>query len=263
MTSIGVPSIHGGTGDRSATIFFGVNALFRRLDTVRRPDRYAKQIEQLLPGYRFTILGYTGGQDFNGIVESMAAAIGSAPDLLIGISFGGIVALRFAAQHPELTRRLVLLSSAHRFSLNGQRMLRSQFEALERHDLASLARENALLFRRPWYNWLLRAKLAMDASKMAEQMRAPDAILEDYRRLFGPEFERNADFARQVQCPTLLLCGGGDQVFDSAACQETARLIPNCRLQLFGKETHMLPIERSADVARAIADFTKEKAGPV
>src|SRR5829696_10240238 len=54
-----IPYIRGGVGPRHAVVFFGGNALFKRLDKSSDPRRYARQIAGILPkGFRFTILGY-------------------------------------------------------------------------------------------------------------------------------------------------------------------------------------------------------------
>jgi len=44
-----VPFIRGGAGQREAVVVFGVTALFRRLDTIPDPARYARQVSRLLP----------------------------------------------------------------------------------------------------------------------------------------------------------------------------------------------------------------------
>ena len=76
---------------------------FKRLDKVSNPGRYAGQASSLLPGYRFTILGYVDS-NFEEIARNRALAIRTPPDVV-----GGFVAMRFAALHPELVKRLVLL----------------------------------------------------------------------------------------------------------------------------------------------------------
>jgi pimeloyl-ACP methyl ester carboxylesterase len=152
-------------------------------------------------------------------------------------------------------RRLVLLVSAHRFSPEGWRMMESQFQALERGDLQTLVRENALMFRRPWYNWLVRLKLWNDGDQRATEFRDATAILRDYRQLFGPDFSNNAAYTRRIASPTLVVGGTADQLFDRKACEETAGLIPGAQIQLFERETHMLPIEKSNEVASAITAF--------
>src|SRR3954453_6062205 len=93
----GVPYIRGGSGQREAVVFFGVDALFRRLDKTSDPGRYARQVSRLLPGHKFTILGYTGSS-FEEIVRDMATAIRTPPDVVGGISFGGLGAMGFAAR---------------------------------------------------------------------------------------------------------------------------------------------------------------------
>src|SRR5215210_1387876 len=122
-----IPFIHGGAGPRHAVVFFGGNARCKRLDKSSDPRRYARQIARILPeGFRFTVLGYEetppDHYTLDTIVRDLAHVIRSEagkPDLVIGISFGGFVALRFAASHPELVGCLVLLVSGHRFSEQG------------------------------------------------------------------------------------------------------------------------------------------------
>jgi pimeloyl-ACP methyl ester carboxylesterase len=188
-----IPYIRGGSGPRHAVVFFGGNALFKRLDQSSDPDRYASQIANLLPeGFRFTILGYeeTPPADYtlDTIVRDMARVvrtdIGKA-DLVIGVSFGGFVAQRFAAEHPDLVDRLVLLVSGHRFSEQGWAAMERQFQALDAGDFQSLVTDNVLLFLRPWYNWLVRLKLWKDPDRLASEFKDPKLILRAYRSLFS------------------------------------------------------------------------------
>lgn len=248
------PYIRGGSGRREAVVFLGANALFKRLNETSDPGRYARQVSRLLPGHKFTILGYSGCS-FEEIVRDAADALPKAPDVVVGISFGGFVSMRFAAEYSEFVRRLVLLVSAHRFSPGGRRMMERQFDALERGDFETVVRENALLFRRPWYNWLVWLKLWKDRDRLSTNFRDPAAILRDYRQLFGPDFENNAKYGRRIASPTLVIGGTADQYFDREAFEETASLISAAQIQLFEGETHMLPLERTDEVAGAIADF--------
>jgi pimeloyl-ACP methyl ester carboxylesterase len=258
-----IPYIRGGSEPRHALVFFGGNALFKRLDRSSDPARYAGQIAALLPeGFRFTILGYeeTPPADYtlDTIVRDMADVIRSEigkPDLVIGVSFGGFVAQRFAAEHPDLVDRLVLLVSGHRFSEEGWAAMGRQFKALETGNFYSLVTDNVLLFRRPWYNWLVRLKLWKDRDRLVSEFKDPKLILRSYRSLFSEDFARNPDFAKRIAAPTLVIGGTADQFFGTRVFEETARIIPSARVELFEGETHMLPIERSADVADALGRF--------
>ncbi|MBS1825928.1 MAG: alpha/beta hydrolase [Acidobacteria bacterium] len=230
-------------------VFFGVNALLKSLHS--NPQRYARQIARLLPTHRFTILGYASSR-YADIVADMAVAVAAPPDVVMGISFGGFVAMRFAALHPHLAPRLVLLVSAHRFSAAGASRIERQFAALRRNDLQTFLGENATLFRRPWYNWLVRLKLRRHS---LEGYRQASAILADYEQLLGREPEENADYCRRIQCPTLVVGAEKDQLFGGSVLEETARLICDAQLRIFQNETHMLPIENGAGVAAVLKTF--------
>lgn len=258
-----IPYIRGGAGTKHAVVFFGGNALFKRLDKSSNPSRYANQIANLLPGdYRFTILGYEERppEDYtlDTIVRDLAQVVRAElgkPDLVVGVSFGGFVAQRFAAEHADLVDRLVILISGHRFSDAGWQVMERQFEALSTGDFYTLVKDNALLFRRPWYNWLVRLKLWKDRDRLPSEFKEPGQILRAYRSIFSDDFTRNPGFAKRIMAPTLVVGGTSDQYFDVRVFEETAGMIPNARLKLYPDETHMLPIERSRDVATDLAAF--------
>ncbi|MFN7934625.1 MAG: alpha/beta fold hydrolase [Bryobacteraceae bacterium] len=246
-----VPYVRGGAGAKEAVVFSGVNALLKPLHS--NPERYARQVSRLLPHHRFTILGYASSR-YEDIVADMAAAVATPPDVLMGISFGGFVAMRFAALHPELVRRLILLVSAHRFSAGGVLRIERQLEKLRHNDLKTFLRENATMFRRPWYNWLVRLRLLRVS---LGDYRPAAQVLADYEQLLGPALDENAEYCRRISCPTLVLGAGGDPLFDETALEETAGLISKSRLSVFANEAHMLPIEKREAVANVIGEFLR------
>ena len=124
-------------------------------------------------------------------------------------------------------------------------------------DFYGLVRENAILYRRLPYNWLVQLQLWKDKDKVASEFNDPASIARAYQGLFGADFERNGEYADRIAAETLIVGGTADQYFDAAAFEETARRIPVARLELFDGETHMLPVERRRDVARVVAEFLK------
>ncbi len=256
-----IPYIKGGSGPRSVVVFFGANTLFKRLDR-SDPRRYAGTVAALLPaGTTFHILGYEEdpppSYGLDAIVDDLLRIVGDeiGRATVVGISFGGFVALRFAAAHPELVDKLVLLVSAQRFSAEGQRRIAAQLAALEAGDLDGLVRDNAVLFRRPWYNWLVRLRYRRRRGRFDAEFNDPASIARAYRGLFSTDFARNAEFAAGIAAETLVVAGTADQFFDRDALEETARSIPRSRLELFEGERHMLPVERRRDIDRLLADF--------
>lgn len=266
LLSGGVPFIRGGEGPRHAVIFFGANALLWRLDKVRERHRFAREVARALPaGFRFTVLGYPEfppeNYTLDTVVDDFARVFPSETgpaDLVIGISFGGFAALRFAARFPERVSRLVLLVTAHRFGDNGKAILDRQMALLEAGDRYSVIRENAPLFRRRWYNWLMRLMIWRERDRLLAQMKDPDVVLAAFRSLFYTDnFSRNRAFAERIRVPTLLIGGTRDQYFGTAPFRETAEAIPDCRLELLEGEAHLLPIERSRSVRAFIAEFVR------
>lgn len=256
-----IPYIKGGSGPRKVIVFFGGNALLKRLD---RSDarRYAGMIAALLPvGTTFHILGYEEdpppSYSLDAIVHDLARIVGDeiGRATVIGVSFGGFVALRFAATHPELVDRLVLLVSAHRFSREGWQRIAAQIASLEAGDLSGMVRDNAALFRRPWYNWLVQLRYRRRKGRFGAEFNDPASVARAYRTLFSTDFERNGAYAGRIGAETLIIGGTADQFFGRDDSEETARLIPRARLELFEGERHMIPVERRRDVARLLADF--------
>ncbi len=116
-------------------------------------------------------------------------------------------------------------------------------------------RDNAALFRRPWYNWLVRLRTWQRRGRFAAEFNDPAAVAQAYRALFSTDFERNGAYAARIGAETLIVGGTADQFFGRDDFEETARLIPRARLELFAGERHMLPVERRRDVARLLASF--------
>jgi len=240
----------------------GGNAFVRRFDP-RSAARNAKQIARLFPAdCTLTILGYdttaTPPYDVDTIADAFAAMIRAQHGTvsLAGISFGGFVATRLAARHPELVRDLILISTAHRFSEEGQRRVREQRASAARGDFMAMARPFLTLFRKRWRNHLLRAAIWIGRNSFAEKMNAPEfiaAMLDAALTASGSESEH----LQQVRARTLLIAGTHDQFFDEASVRETAGMIPSAKVVLFPNETHMLAIEQPRAVAAAIESFLR------
>jgi pimeloyl-ACP methyl ester carboxylesterase len=261
-----MPYVRGGSGPRHAVILLGASSLFRLLNE-SEGARYSRLFSRLLPpGYRFTILGYAEhppeGHALDWIAADVADFLTSRPKrttVVIGISFGGFVAMHLAAEYPELVQRLVLLVSAHRFSDAGRQRMDEQIRLLQNDDLYGLIVANVALFRRPWMNWLMRFGVRLQLDTLKARLYDPQAIARSYARLFSDDLDALSQDVRRIRAETLVVGGTADQFFDQEAFEETAGLIPNCRLALVPHETHMLPLENGSSVARAFAAFLAEK----
>lgn len=247
----------GGRGQ--PVLVLGGGQAFVQRQTPERVDRDARRIAAVLPRDRaFVLLGYDPapgpGHSLATIAADVAAVIAELgpPVQLVGVSYGGLVALEVAAGQPALVSDLVLLVSAHRFSAEGRRRVRRQVDCAERGDLAGLGTDFVGLFRRPLLNWLLRLRLHTRRGRSVEGLNDPQVIARGLRAVLdSPTDERRL---RRITARTLIVAGTRDQIF-GAECELTAALVPDASLALFPGETHMLPIERRKAVAAKVREF--------
>ncbi|MDI1460927.1 alpha/beta hydrolase [Catellatospora sp. KI3] len=247
-----IPYARVGRDDQPILVLAGGQAFMQR-PTPQRIARDAGRVAAVLPPDRgFILLGYdpAPGESHSlaTIVADVAAIIGElgAPVQLVGVSYGGIVALRVAADHPDLVSELVLLASAHRFSPEGSQLVRRQLDLAADGDFAALGADFVGMFRRPWLNWLLRLRLRTRRGRAAEGMNDPQVIVRGLRAVLdSPVDEASLSL---VSARTLIVSGTHDQVFGREP-ERTAALLPHASLVQFPGETHMVPVERRRAVA--------------
>ncbi|MCG7392669.1 alpha/beta hydrolase [Microvirga sp. ACRRW] len=250
-----------GSGSDPIVVLNGGQAFVRR-PTPARAQRDAKRIARLLPSRRpIYVLGYDSnpppGYSIDMIVNDVSwilrDEIGSAS--VMGISFGGLVAARLAAVHPEFVQSLILMVSAHRFSSEGRRSIDRQIECAWQGDFEGFLKEFGLVFRRPWLNWLLRLRFRQERERLHETMNDPAIIVRGLHAVAGEDFGSDPSWLQAIRPRTLIVGATRDPFFDVEAMEETARLIAGAQLKLFKGETHMLPVERARDVAKVVRAF--------
>jgi pimeloyl-ACP methyl ester carboxylesterase len=173
----------------------------------------------------------------------------------MGISYGGLVALRAAVERPELVARLVLLSSAHDFSGEGRRRVRRQIELATRGDLVALTEEFAAVFRRRWLNALLRLRLRLSRGRIARSLNEPELIVRGLRAVLDDPLDPAA--LARIAAPCLVVGGARDQFFGDGMQERTATILPAATLELIADETHMVAVERAGRVAGALRRFLR------
>ena len=226
-------------------------------------SRYFRVITFALCGERSSTHRFDASLGLDSYVQQVRSVLDEARldrAIVCGVSFGGVVALRFAAAHPDRTSALVLASTPA-----------PVWRLRRRHEIYS---------RMPWLfgplflaesPWRLRAELAAALPDAGERWRFRQTVL---RTLVGAPLsltrmatrarlmngmDLRAD-CRRIASPTLVLTGenGLDHVVPADESASYSRLIPNARAAVIQRTGHLGCITRPETFAAMVNQFVDE-----
>jgi pimeloyl-ACP methyl ester carboxylesterase len=173
----------------------------------------------------------------DGYAAMMREEFGNGPFDVIGVSTGGSIVQIFAADHPELVRRLVIHSSAYSLS-EKSRALQMQIARLAaegRWKEANLIMMAEILPRGGIWNFIKKPLLWLtpvimgpdprDANDLVVTVEAEDVF--NFKERLG-----------EIKAPTLVVAGENDPFYSPTLFRETAEGIPNARLKLYPNMGH-------------------------
>ena len=188
-------------------------------------------------------------------------ALGLRHAMVVGHSMGGAVALGLAISRPEILSEhvagLVLINSSARGPAD-RLLARARAAALDWAVVERLSHDprHGIVFARK--NFGVDARRSHVAAARAIGFDSPVRRRRGFaRRLLGIDL---TDALATIRLPVLALAGAADRVVPPEGSAEIAALIPGARFELLEGAGHMLPMERSADVADLIAQFTADPA---
>ena len=167
--------------------------------------------------------------DFADDAAALLDAVGWGDCLVLGVSFGGMVAQELAIRHPDRVRRLVLACT----SAGGE-----SGASFPLHELASLAPEERVtrqigLVDTRWDDEWRRNNPDMTAL-IAERMPGADEPSEGLSNQLAARAQHDTtDRLGHIACPTLVCGGRFDGIAPPANSEQLAERIPDGRLALF------------------------------
>lgn len=177
-------------------------------------------------------------------------ALGIARADVLGLSLGGAVAMRLAADHPELVRRLVLLDTwaapDPRFVAN----MREREALLARGDLAAYAEQSiAQVFTEPYIR-------AHPAEMDAYRARVAKAEVGSLAAAVGAcvTHDMGRDLTR-IAAPTLVVVGRLDTLTPPAYAERLAAGIAGARLAVVDGAAHFPHVERPEEFLKVVEPF--------
>ncbi len=167
--------------------------------------------------------------------EAIRSSFDSPVDLL-GLSTGGSIAQQIAADHPDVVRRLALLSTGYRLSDQTRAQMR-RIAARIRAGAPRRAMALAAAEMVPDGIWQIPAALA---GALLSRPALSDSDLADLATTI--EAEDHFDLrtcAAVIQAPTLVVSGGQDRFYPMPLIEQTAALIPGSRLMIEPEHGHI------------------------
>lgn len=163
---------------------------------------------------------------------------------ILGTSLGGWIAAELAATHPHRVHRLVLVGAAG-----------LKVDGVERYDLFlnPIAETLRHLFHDP-----SRAAQLLPSTSGAEALVHAYGEATTLARLTWNPYFYNPKLARRLRritAPTLVLWGEQDAFLAPAHGEAYARLIPNAELRTIPQCGHLVPFEKTEELARLVIPF--------
>lgn len=213
-----------------------------------------------LPGYGESI-SPKAITDFEGLarlVRALVDELGYPKVSIHGTSFGAMVALTLAAEHPAVVDRLVLSCFLARYDA-AARMMRATWKRAAREigmdavaDLTSVAGFARGFYEQGW------AQEQLASMRVAFSRTAPEAFCA------GTEMIERTDLSArvlQVKAPLLLLAGAEDNMtpYSPAASgfgfEQILERMPSARCEILKGCGHYLVLEQPVAAAALIRDF--------
>jgi len=191
-------------------------------------------------------------------IHSLLSQLGINKSHIFGISFGGMIAQRFALMFPEITDGLVLgatMPSWDRFPPSS-----ATIEALQTSSLAP-ASESVQIVMELFFTPDFLQNKPVDAAKIKEIMikekeeQRLDILYRQMGAAMGHDMVNNV---KNIKVPTLVICGTKDLIAPIENSRFLARKIPDSTFIEFSGGHHAFWIERADEASELIINFLSQ-----
>lgn len=254
-----IPYAKAGSGPKNMIIFPPTHHLMWdvRVDAEEQVKGYRRFVPE---GYTFYILGYDPHLPKNHTSESIAAdfsqiirdEIGSAT--IMAVSYGGSIAIPFAATYPDLVDKLILIVTAYGTSGAGAKLASDLVQLAKDGKIFTLERKINDLYSNRIIRKLFKLKMWKDWAKKESTMNPISTFINAYEHLLASSEDRKK-YLSHISAPTLIIGGTADQFASEEFYRATDELINNSHLELFEGETHTVIVEQFFAVRKLIRQF--------
>lgn len=182
--------------------------------------------------------GYTLADMAEDYATFITEQLGGKVDLVLGEDFGGWIGFHLAARHPERLALLANLSTGYAITAKGKAIDRD-FADLVREGRSVEAWEGMLSTLSPGLPGVVARVLGVVLDRLYTDRSRPDFAANLTVETAAEHACDVRGILPRVQVPVLLIGGDQGPFLSREILEETARLIPDCTLQLHPGKTDM------------------------
>jgi pimeloyl-ACP methyl ester carboxylesterase len=192
---------------------------------------------------------------FTSQLFSLIKHLGLKQITLVGLSMGGVIAQRFAADHPEFLTRLVLMNTVYQRGPKELGGVEARLRITEEQGLSPIA--DSAIAR--WFD----DEFVDEHPEVVDQIRTRlltndlAGYLAAYRVFVYAEPEIGSAL-KQVRCPALVMTGGKDTGSTPAMAHRMAEDLADARVVIFDELHHLAPLEKPNYVNVELLSFLHE-----
>ncbi len=196
-------------------------------------------------------------------IVAFCDALSIVKPVVLGLSFGGMVAMSYATRHPKHPSRLVLSSTAARLNLEATYAMMAKLGGEEAAAIARQfwtdpteeSRKRYMAVCMPLYNPSQDPQLAQTRDRAIARFEVMSDFIHGEQRTM----DMVADLA-SIACPTLVLAGALDPITPVACSQEIHAAIPAGlgRLEVFDDAGHGVQRDQPQRAEAVLRAFLSE-----
>lgn len=174
--------------------------------------------------------------------------------ILAGYSFGGQIAIDYAAKHPANTKGLVLISANHTPPLKSLGL--NFFTSFASRALDLLA-EIFFWQERQNYHYYQHGKAVGYWDSVRDGLRTMP-ISVNFWMLAQVTRSNLRDKVKKIKAPTILVCGQKDAFISRAEIDDMVKMMPNARLIISKNPSHFVGTNAQDEISQIILEFLKK-----
>lgn len=196
------------------------------------------------PGAAYSI------EDHIGDLEGLVGHLGFRRVRLMGLSVGGMIAQRFAHDHPEWVEALILVDTTSDLSDDARRHRLERAERIEREGMAGEVERSI----ERWFTAPAIERGFPVIDKVREWVRSCDVngYTANVRMVARWRF---TEHLRAIRCPTLIVVGEEDPSMPPAHARLMQDRIAESSLAIIPGASHIPPLEQPEAFRRAVEQF--------